>query len=227
MVPGSLLRSKTCDECSPPLNIFLTGKKKSFVSLGVHPLGYFIGVTDKLGQLQPRNLLNETTPRLILNTWIRFKKFSLWNFSLKTDAPSGYEEMISFAVFHKAKLVHESESRASKIKRVYWWTTTGEVVSSCHKKRSYIWSWTKTRTWESLPLYLRRQSACFKKFRRPNNDLLQLTQIVWVYDGMLRKIPLAIGLLTWIMRFDSNDKDFCILLSNCVWECFAKFRVFI
>ena len=46
------------------------------------------------------------------------------------------------------------------------------------------------------------------KVRSPIKDSAHLTQLIRIYDGMVRKIPLAIGTLTWIMRFDGNEIAF-------------------
>ena len=48
-------------------------------------------------------------------------------------------------------------------------------------------------------------------------DSVHLTCLIRIYDGMVRKIPLAIGTLTWIMRFDGNDIAFSNVLSNGVF----------
>ena len=55
------------------------------------------------------------------------------------------------------------------------------------------------------------------KPRSPIKDSAHLTRVIRIYDGMVRKIPLAIGTLTWIMRFDGNDIAFPNVLSNCFY----------
>ena len=53
--------------------------------------------------------------------------------------------------------------------------------------------------------------------RSPIKDSAHLTRLVSIYDGVVRKIPLASGTLKWIIQFDSNNIAFPNVLSNYVW----------
>ena len=54
------------------------------------------------------------------------------------------------------------------------------------------------------------------KLRSPIKVSPHLTRLIRIYDEMVRKIPLAIGNLAWIMRFDGNDIAFPLMSSLIV-----------
>ena len=62
--------------------------------------------------------------------------------------------MMIRAIFCKAKFEQVGESRAPKMWRVYWWTTTFDVGSSRRTKRRAFWSASRTPTCANIPLIL-------------------------------------------------------------------------
>ena len=75
-------------------------------------------------------------------------------------------------------------------------------------------------------LVLRTYLRMCRQFRSHIKDSAHLTRVVRIYKGMMGKIRLAVGTLTWIMRFDSNDIAFPNVLCNCVCVSFAQFTFF-